>query len=252
MDISNVLYYSLYENSIYICVISQDVGKYYICKTNTANFEIRDIYKTEKAKEWILNYKPRKIVERIHSLDPWDEDKITLKYMDKYGIENVRGGSFSSAKLAPEEIATIRTMISGAHGKCTICGNTDHYKTTCPITTEFQDYEVVIKDKNDVLLTTSGLQTPASNESERFDVSQYLTGAITSLAISTSNIWSSLFNIPRREQTCLRCGFVGHLTGNCSNDIKKWDDSLIFPDNKTYNPLYKPSYKPSYKHSTKK
>lgn len=238
MDISNILYYSLYENSIYICVISLDVGKYYICKTNLANFDIQNIYKDNKAKEWIYNYKPRKIIERIHSLDPWDEDKITLKYMDKYGIENVRGGSFSALKLAPEEIVTIRTMIAGAHGKCTICGNTDHYKTNCPITTEFKDYEVIIKDKNDVLLTTSGSQN--LTQQPQFEVGEYLTSAINNIAITTGNLWSNLFGInTMKQKECLRCGFTGHLTGNCINEIKKWDDSLVFPDNKTYNPLYK-------------
>ena len=42
---------------------------------------------------WTTKYKPIKVVELIEG-DNYDEDKYTLKYMEQYGIDNVRGGSF--------------------------------------------------------------------------------------------------------------------------------------------------------------
>lgn len=249
MELSNVVYYSLYENSIYIYVIRQDCGKYFIGKTNTPNITLGDIQKMAKTQnhKWLLNYKPIQIQEIIHSLDAWDEDKITLKYMDKYGIDNVRGGSFNSIILKHEELTTIRTMISSAKGCCSICYSTGHIKLNCPMLFEFQDYEVVIKDKNDdVLITTqqNDKQLPTSNNIISGDkIRESLSIALSSATQATSSIWQSWFGngLAYTSQTpkCLRCGFGGHKTSQCFNEIKNCEDSLMFPDNKSYNPLFK-------------
>lgn len=49
--------------------------------------------------------------ELISDCDSFDEDKYTLKYMEKEGIDNVRGGSFSQIELSDEQIKLINQMI---------------------------------------------------------------------------------------------------------------------------------------------
>ena len=39
------------------------------------------------------------MIEILSNCDDYDEDKITRQYMDKYGINNVRGGSVVSVNL---------------------------------------------------------------------------------------------------------------------------------------------------------
>lgn len=54
--------------------------------------------------------------------DDYDEDKITRQYMDKYGIDNVRGGSFVSVKLEKSEINVLHKMSNGKD---------DHFANEC-------------------------------------------------------------------------------------------------------------------------
>lgn len=249
MELSNVFYYSLYENSIYIYVIRQECGKYFIGKTNTPNITITEIQELAKKQnqKWILIYRPVIIHELIHSLDAWDEDKITLKYMDKFGIDNVRGGSFNMISLSLEELTTIRAMIASAKGECQICKSIGHSKPNCPMLSEFPDYEVIVKDQNDILITTPNNQESVNNE---YNVSntnlttetiRYFSNAISTATQTSRGIWKSLFGVELSSSPskCLRCGYSGHKTGQCFNEINIDDDSLMFPDNKTYNPLFK-------------
>jgi hypothetical protein len=43
--------------------------------------------------------------------DKFDEDKYVFKYMEKYGIENVRGGCFSQVVLPEDKIKMIETIL---------------------------------------------------------------------------------------------------------------------------------------------
>ena len=67
---------------------------------------------------WIQKYKPIRILYVIYDCDKYDEDKYTRKYMDDYGLDNVRGGSFSTEHLDP----VIRAMLNP---KCSIYNNMD-------------------------------------------------------------------------------------------------------------------------------
>jgi len=249
MELSNVLYYSLYENSIYIYIIRQECGKYFIGKTNTPSISIYDIHDLARQhkQNWLLQYKPIQINEIIHSLDPWDEDKITLKYMDKHGIDNVRGGSFNSVILSAEELFTIRAMISSANGKCSVCDALGHTKVNCPILTEFKDFEVIINSQDNTLLTPeetykqektlqNSLEIKSGYDQITSSAKEYMSSALLSVATKTNSIWQSWFGAAQAK--CLRCGYGEHKTGNCNNELKKIDDSLMFPGEKTYNPMF--------------
>ncbi len=62
---------------------------------------------------WTKKYRPISVHKLVETNDPYDEDKYTLKYMDKYGINNVMGGSFSQINLDDTSQKTILRMIKG-------------------------------------------------------------------------------------------------------------------------------------------
>lgn len=79
--------------------------KYYIIKTIDPNVTIKYFIDCESA--WLKMYEPIGIVAKIHNCDINDEDKYTLMCMNQYGIENVRGGTFSNPQLTINELNMI-------------------------------------------------------------------------------------------------------------------------------------------------
>ena len=68
----------------------------------------------------------------LHNCDDYDEDKYTKMYMDKHGIDNVRGGSYSTVRLDKTTIDNLKRMNRGTNDKCFECGKKGHFSKYCP------------------------------------------------------------------------------------------------------------------------
>jgi hypothetical protein len=115
---------------VYIYVIGLEHSKYYVGKTNNPQFRLESHFNANGS-QWTKKYKPMRVVEIIPNCDDYDEDKHTIKYMEKHGINNVRGGSFCEIKLSETNIATLNQMITSVTDKCYICGKSEHFAKDC-------------------------------------------------------------------------------------------------------------------------
>jgi len=115
---------------VFIYAIQLEQGKYYIGKTNDPSFRIESHF-TAYGSAWTRKYKPIRLVELVPNCDDYDEDKYTRKYMDRYGVENVRGGSFVSIELDQSTIDHLTQMNHGTNGRCFTCGKHGHFANQC-------------------------------------------------------------------------------------------------------------------------
>lgn len=113
-----------------IYVLKLQNNKFYIGRTQ--NWPQRyEQYATDiSIPTWVKKYPLIDVVETFLA-DSWQEDVLTLKYMDKYGIGNVRGGIYSNAILTQEQYSSILMQIRHIKDECLRCGLKGHYISSC-------------------------------------------------------------------------------------------------------------------------
>jgi len=115
---------------IYIYILKLESNKYYIGKTTNPKFRISSHFNSSGS-VWTNKYKPISIYKLIPDCDDFDEDKYTLKYMNQFGIDNVRGGTFCQLLLPNDTINNINKMITSSTDKCFTCGLSGHFSKNC-------------------------------------------------------------------------------------------------------------------------
>ncbi len=142
-------------SSTNIYVLQLKSGKYYVGQTNKVAKRFEE-HKEGKGSAWTSTYKPVKVLEVHTNASPFDEDKITKQYMAKYGVQNVRGGSYTQMKLTKDQIKTLETEICTATGACFLCGDKGHFANAC------EEYEEISESESE-----------SDSESEEYDSEEY-------------------------------------------------------------------------------
>lgn len=83
------------------------------------------------AAAWTTKYKPVSLEKVIEDKSDYDEDKYVKEYMGKYGIDNVRGGSYVMVELLREQKELLQKEIWAAEDRCVRCGHSNHFVAKC-------------------------------------------------------------------------------------------------------------------------
>jgi len=157
-----------------VYVLQLEQGKYYVGATS--NWEQRQAeHFSGNGSTWTKRYKPIAVVEVQKRVDPLFEDLKVKEYMFKYGMNHVRGGSYSKVELEDAQVRSLQKEHRNASGRCFECGSSDHVASACP----------QIRKKNDTFMRK---EQPSLSTQRR-----------------TSFV----------QQKCTRCGREGHVAAAC-------------------------------------
>ena len=113
---------------VFVYALQLEKGKYYIGKTDYPYITFNKICNNLYSK-WVELYKPLQLFLLIPFCTDYDEDKYVKIFMKKYGIHNVRGGSFCSVNLTDYTITSLEKILNNDN-KCFICIN-NHSAINC-------------------------------------------------------------------------------------------------------------------------
>lgn len=204
-----------------VCIYILELAnkKYYVGKTSEPEFRLDQHFNSDGS-AWTKKYKPIKVLELIPGCDNFDEDKYTLKYMEKHGITNVRGGSFCQIKLSDENISTLNQMLNGSTDLCYICGQSGHFASACVL---LNKPKKVQEDLNVRCNCPTSYFSPHRK-------SKCLLKQFTSLFEDEDDDVEKLvkINIPKsKPNLCEICGRSGHDASNCYAKTTVEGDKII-------------------------
>lgn len=141
-----------------IYVLRCECGKYYVGKTSCEERRVLQHFQG-CGSAWTSMYRPVEVSAVYHNCDDLDEDKYTKLYMRTYGIDNVRGGSYSQPTLDPITRAFLEREICGADDRCYRCGRHGHFVAACRETTHADGHiidDTVMQDAESRACTRCG------------------------------------------------------------------------------------------------
>lgn len=123
--------------------------KYYIGRTHKDVLIRFQEHIDESGSKWTQLYKPISIIESYNHSCIFEEDNLTKKYMIKYGIENVRGGSYTKIILDEFQIKSLENEFKSVNDFCFNCGKSDHFIKDCK-KNNIENYLSLFKTEEDL------------------------------------------------------------------------------------------------------
>lgn len=215
--------------TIYILKLVRD--KFYIGQSKDVTMRIQEHFNGIGC-DWTRKYKPLEIVAIIPRCSVFDEDKYTIEYMNNYGIDNVRGGTFASINLTQFETEMITKMIRSANGQCVACGSLSHFVKDCP--TKKNDYKCTQRETQvPIVQHTSGAEQPPMThcETQKVVKDESVNGdQYKNVLPKCEMIFGKIIPNARGNCACQKCNVIRDDYTDDFNELDELDDYIVGDD----------------------
>lgn len=188
-----------------IYAIKLQKNKYYIGKSNNHTTRILNHFKSNGSM-WTKQYKPICIDNVFYNCSDFDEDKYVKMYMAEYGINNVRGGTYSTFNLDKQVQQFIMKEIIASTDRCFKCHKVGHFSSTC-------DNARDNARDNDIYLP----------ELNSFDISKYKIKCFRCNGVghnyTSCYLIKNIYGTQIDSNICFRCGKRGHWAIECNSEF---------------------------------
>lgn len=142
--------------------------------------------------------------------------------MEKYGINNVRGGSFCEIKLSNENKKTIEKIITSTTEKCYKCGKKGHFASKCPNESDEENnlsYETYTEKYNKLSVKKYCYRCRRKGHSEK------------NCYASTYNNGDIIYSSARKEKLTIKSLKYAFVEENKDDGVYEWDGKKYLWEN---------------------
>jgi predicted GIY-YIG superfamily endonuclease/ribosomal protein L37E len=115
----------------YVYVLQLQSEKWYIGRSKSPSLRLKDHAHGTRGSAWTRLYPMVDLWDMKTTNSALEEDHLTEEYMHRYGIENVRGGSYAQVKLPVETVQMLQRKFLHASDACLRCGKKGHFIKDC-------------------------------------------------------------------------------------------------------------------------
>jgi predicted GIY-YIG superfamily endonuclease len=185
-----------------IYVLECEGGRYYIGKSEGKFLKRVDEHFLGNGCEWTKRYPPIRLIESFHKARNVDEDIKTKEYMRQYGVDLVRGGSYSQLELPQYKQRALQDEFRTIDNGCFRCGRLDHFISACNAREHV--------DGNQLASVRTSRKRPRRRSTRRIPFEDD-----GSDSDSEDDDSQSEDDAPPRPGVCYRCGRDSHYANQC-------------------------------------
>lgn len=176
-----------------IYILKLKGGNFYVGKSDNPMKRYQE-HLNGSGSAWTRKYKPVSIEKIIPNQTDFDEDKWVKIYMNKHGIEKVRGGAYVLEELPEFQEEALKSELWGSTNKCTQCGRSGHWAKDCYAKTDVTGKEFEESEEETWVCEKCNKEFDDIDECDKHEK------------------WCKKKKI---QGACYRCGRPGHFSPDC-------------------------------------